>query len=183
MEKIRLHIDPKGVMKKPIDGEWPEISSRIFRDTNIVSVSVRELAQKIDAGHTICPAVMGGSRAADWQEQRAFMVDIDNADDTQPYLALKQALAICTANNLTPAIYYQTFGYSKERPKYRLVFITEDVITNPAMRRMIAETLVSLFPESDRACINANRLFLGTNKKVVLHDENARISAERVLVS
>jgi hypothetical protein len=110
-----------------------------------------------------------------------FMVDIDNADETQPHLSIKQALAICEENGLPPTIYYQTFSHSKDHPKYRLVFVSEEAVTDPNIRRTVMENLVSLFPQSDKACTNANRLFASTNKKVILHDENARISVERVL--
>lgn len=54
-------------------------------------------------------------------------------------------------------------------------------INDPDIRCAIVERLVSIFPQSDRACTNANRLFLGTNKEVVLHSKNARISVENIL--
>jgi len=182
MEKIRLHIDPKGVTAKPTNNEeWGTISNRVFQADNIVLVSVHELARKIGTGHTVCPAVMSSPKAADWQEQQIFMVDIDNADETQPQLSIKQALEMCDKNNLPPALYYQTFGYSTARQKYRLVFIMDKVIADPQERYIIVHTLVALFPQSDKKCTNTNRLFAGTDKKVFLHDENARISVERVM--
>jgi len=181
MEKLRVHIDPKGMMVKPNDREWASITRRIFQSGNVVAVTVRELGQKIRAGHTVCPAIMDGSRASDWQEQQVYMVDIDNADETQPHLPIKQALAICEENNLIPAIYYQTFGYSKERQKYRLVFIMDKPVPDPQERYIIANTLVEMFPQSDKNCINANRYFAGTNRKVILHNENARVSLEAVM--
>lgn len=181
MVKLRLHIDPRGVTAKPSDEEWGGASNRLFRRSSITSVSVRELAEQIGTGHTICPAVMDGSRAADWQEQQVFMVDIDNDDKTQPRLSIKQALEICSKNNMPPALYYHTFSYSKEWQKYRIVFVMDRVITDPRERQIIANTLISLFPQSDRVCANANRYFAGTNKRVVLHNENARISTEQVM--
>ena len=181
MDKIKLHIDSEALMRKPNNAEWGRISSRLFKPQSQTTVTVAELADKIRAGHTICPAVMEGSKATDWREQQVFMVDIDNADASKPALSQKQALKICAENDLNPALSYQTFGYSAERQKYRLVFITEYVITDPNTRQMIMERLIRLFPQSDSVCTNANRFFAGTNKRVVLHDKNARISAERVM--
>ena len=181
MAKIRLHIDPIGVAEKPNEKEWGRVSRRVLNRDSITEVTVQQLAQKLRGGHTICPAVLNGSKAADWQEQQIFMVDIDNADKEQPQLSQEQALKICDNYGFTPVIYYQTFGYNDRHPKFRLVFITENAITDPEVRRMIVEYLVSIFPQSDRACTNANRLFLGTNKEVVLHSKNARISAEDIL--
>lgn len=109
------------------------------------------------------------------------MVDIDNADESKPKLSEEQALEICDEHGLTPAIYYQTFSYREDHPKFRLVFIMDAAVTEPNTRRRIMECLISIFPQSDKACINANRLFLGTNKKVVLHSKNARITVEQML--
>ena len=181
MAKIRLHIDPKGVDKKPTTNEWGRISQRVLRETSVKEVTVQQLAQKIRAGHTICPAVLNGSKAADWQEQQVFMVDIDNANQERPQLSQEQALAICGEYDLPPAIYYQTFSHSKSHPKFRLVFIMDSVVTDPNTRRMIVERLVSIFPQSDKACMNANRIFLGTNKEVILHNKNAQITVDKVL--
>ena len=181
MAKIRLHIDPRGADEKPTEREWGRISKRVLDQTSIKEVTVHQLAQKIRTGHTICPAVLDGTKAADWREQQVFMVDIDNADKGRPLLTQEQALSICEEYSLTPVISYQTFSYSSQCPKFRLVFITEDVVTDPNVRRMIVERLISIFPQSDRACTNANRLFLGTNKEVVIHSKNARIAVGDLL--
>ena len=181
MAKIRLHIDPKGVAEKPTGKEWGRISQRVLKSTSIAEVTVRQLVQKIETGHTICPAVLNGSKAADWREQQVFMVDIDNADKNQPQLLEEQAVEICDEHGLPLAMYYQTFGYSEDHPKFRLVFILDSAVTEPNQRRLIMERLISIFPQSDKACMNANRLFLGTNKEVVLHSKNARVTIEQIL--
>lgn len=106
MAKIRLHIDPRGVDAKPTEREWGRISKRVLDPANIKEVTVQQLAQKIGTGHTICPAVLDGTKAADWREQQAFMVDIDNADTGQPQLTQEQALSICEGYGLTPVICY-----------------------------------------------------------------------------
>lgn len=180
MAKIRLHVDPKGVGQKPTEGEWGKISKRVLSHTSIEELTVQQLAQRLRTGHTICPAVLDGSKAGDWQEQQVFMVDIDNADKVQPQLSQEQALTICEEYSLPPAIYYQTFSHSKTHPKFRLVFIMDTVITDPDIRCMVMEQLISIFPQSDKACANANRIFLGTNKEVVLHSKSARITLDDI---
>lgn len=181
MAKIRLHIDPIGIEEKADEREWGRISRRVLKKDSIKEVTVAQLAQKLRTGHTVCPAILDGSKAADWQEQQVFMVDIDNADQGHPQLSQEQALRICDNYELSPVISYQTFSHSDKCPKFRLVFITDDAINDPDIRCAIVERLVSIFPQSDRACTNANRLFLGTNKEVVLHSKNARISVENIL--
>ena len=127
------------------------------------------------------------------------MVDIDNEadellarknncdvsqikeDERTPTLSIEDALEISQRHNLPVTFYYPTFSSSPERPKFRLAFIMDKVVTDPGERRVIMETLISLFAQSDKACLNADRIFLGTNKKAVIHDENARISMKQVL--
>lgn len=182
MAKVKLHIDPRGLNEKPTEeDEWRGISRQVLKSATITEVTIQRLAQELREGHTVCPAVLDGSKAADWQEQQVFMVDIDNTDTGKPQLSPEQALTICGEYGLTPAIYYQTFSHKKSRPKFRLVFIMDSVVTDPNTRRMIVERLISIFPQSDKACTNANRIFLGTNKEVVLHSRNARITVDEVL--
>lgn len=56
-----------------------------------------------------------------------------------------------------------------------------ETITNQALRAVIAQTLVKLFPQSDTSCTNADRIFYGTNKDVVICDLSATIDIENVL--
>lgn len=158
MAKIRLHIDPIGIEEKADEREWGRISRRVLRKDSIKEVTVAQLTQKLRTGHTVCPAILDGSKAADWQEQQVFMVDIDNADQGHPQLSQEQALRICDDYGLSPVISYQTFSHSDKCPKFRLVFITDDVINDPDIRCAIVERLVSIFPQSDRACTNDERL-------------------------
>ena len=65
MAKIRLHIDPKVVSQKPTESEWGKISKRVLSRTSIEEVTVQQLAQRLRKGHTICPAVLDGSKATD----------------------------------------------------------------------------------------------------------------------
>ena len=109
----------------------------------------------------------------------ADMVDIDNEEDG-PILRIKDAKAICRDNNLPLAFYYQTFSYTKEHPKFRLGFVMDKPVRDEGMRKHIMEALVNLFPQSDKSCVNADRIFHGTNKTAKLFNENARISWENI---
>ena len=181
MAKIRLHIDPKGIGKKPTEREWGRISQRVLKSTSIEEVTILQLVQKIRNGHTICPAVLDGSKATDWKEQQIFMVDIDNADKSQPLLSENQALEICNEHGLSPTICYQTFSHSESCPKFRLVFVMNTPVTASNTRRMVMERLISIFPQSDKACSNANRIFLGTNMSVSCFAKTGKTTVEDVL--
>ena len=178
--KLKVHIDTKGYMEKPTGKEVGMIKIRLQKNTSPSIVTVEELIQKIRTGHSISPGIMGGMSAKDWKEQQLFLVDIDNEEDG-PILYFKDAKRICAKHGLSPAFIYQTFNYCKEKPKFRIAFIMDTPVTDEAVRKRIIETLVKLFPQSDKSCVNADRIFHGTNKRVILLNESARISWESIL--
>lgn len=179
VKKVKVHIDRRGYGEKPTGKELGGIKARLQKSTSPSLVTLEELIQKIETGHSISPGIMRGMSAADWQEQQLFLIDIDN-EETTPMLTIKGAKEICRENHLPLAFYYQTFSHTKEHPKFRLGFVMDKPVTNEKDRHQIMETLVSLFPQSDKSCVNADRIFHGTNKRAKLLNENARISWEKI---
>lgn len=179
MKKIKVHIDSRGYGEKPAGKEIGGIKTRLQKSTSPSFVTLEELVQKLETGHSISPGIMNGMSATDWQEQQLFLIDIDN-EEAAPMLTIKDAKAICRENHLPLAFYYQTFSHTKEHPKFRLGFVMGKPVADEDKRRKIVETLVALFPQSDKSCINADRIFHGTNKRAKLLNENARISWEKI---
>jgi putative DNA primase/helicase len=196
---FKLHIDPNANKSKPKNMASIKIS--VQRETPPVEITFNEIMDKISKGHTVSPAVMNGTEAKDWLQQQIFMIDIDNEADEQlakklkitvddlppekrtPILPLNEALETCKQNNLPVSAYYHSFSHSEQRPKYRLIFITEEIITDTNIRYSIITSLISLFNQADKSCHNADRLFLGTNKQAVILDANARIKTDDVLLA
>lgn len=165
---MRLHIDTKGYTQKPKDS-IAIIKNRLQKDTPPTEATLTEIIAKIEQGYSISPAVMvGGASAVNWQEQQAFFIDIDNDKADSPLLPVDEALAICKANNILPAFYYYSFSHTEAKPKYRLCFICNEVVCNINTRAVIMDTLISLFPQADTTCSNADRVFFGTNIKAVI---------------
>lgn len=195
---MKLHIDTKAYKSKPSSEEIAGIKLRLQKNAIPIDVSVEDLADRLRNGYAISPAVMGGISAADWKEQQLFLVDIDNEADEQlakkqkcavsdlaqtdrtPILTVEDALELCEEKHLPIAFYYHTFSSTPQKPKLRLAFIMDSPVTDPDMRKIIITTLVSLFPQSDKACTNADRIFHATDKEVVITNANARISAESI---
>lgn len=177
--KIKVYIDPRGYDEKPSGKEIGGIKARLQKSISPSLVTLEELVQEIKTGHSISPGIMGGMSAKDWKEQQLFLVDIDNEEDG-PILRIKDARAICKENDLPLAFFYQTFSYTKEHPKFHLAFVMDKPITDEGERKKITETLVNLFPQSDKSCVNADRIFHGTNKCAKLLNRNVRISWEDI---
>ena len=146
-----------------------------------VEVTLKELINAVEKGKAVSPTVMKGTKAKDFVEQQVFMVDIDNNITEKPILQVEEALSICKKNHLPLAFYYFSFSHKKEIPKYRLVFVMNEVITDSTLRATIMRRLIELFEQADTSCTNADRVFFGTNKEAKILDLKARITVDNVL--
>ena len=77
-----------------------------------------------------------------------------------------EALDRCESLGVTPFAMYKTLRYSKENPRFRLLFDFSETTNDEGIARAVIVTLQELFPEADRSCKNPNRIFLGTDKTV-----------------
>lgn len=187
IEKVKLHIDTIGYSnKKEIKDKEKgidksnEIKYRV-QNSQPSEYTIDSLKKEIEKGKTISPSVMRGTKAQDFIEQQLFMVDIDNANEQYPILNVDDAINICKNNNIPLAFYYYSFSHTEEKPKYRLVFILDEIVTNKETRDKINKNLVSLFPQADKSCINADRIFYGTNNKVEICNIAETLSTEHIL--
>lgn len=182
MKTIKLHIDNVNYNNKPKGMEFSLIKTRLQNENNIEDVKVIELIKKLRQGYSVSPGVLkGGVGANNWVEQTLFMIDIDNNNDDIPLLTLNDAIKICDEKNIKPLFYYYTFTHTKSKPKYRLAFLIDEVITDKRLRDSIMITLISLFPQCDISCKNADRIFLGTNKQVEVFNLNNCNSIDSIL--
>ena len=185
-EKFKLHIDKIGYRNKEFSKnaeEMKKLKYRLQGASPPIEVTIPKLVEAIQQGKTISPAIMKGTKEKDFEEQQVFMVDIDNKKEDIPFLTVEDSLDICKKNDLNPALYYYTFSHTEKIPKYRLVFILDEVIRDTNIRLMIIQSLIALFKQADISCTNADRLFFGTNKKAVVYDLEARITVDNVLNS
>ena len=180
-EKFKLHIDKIGYKEKPTRDDMAIVRNRVQRDSLPVEVTLKELIDAVEKGKTVSPAVMKGTKAKDFVEQQVFMVDIDNKKTDIPILTVEKAIYICEKNHLPLAFYYYSFSHKKELPKFRLVFIMNEVITDNILRDTIMRRLIDLFEQADTSCTNADRVFFGTNKEAKILDLKSRITVDNVM--
>ena len=181
---IKIMLDDISFKQKPEPDDVSKIQVRLKNTNSYKEVSIKELLDYIGTGHTIIPAVMyGGTKAENWVEQQLFEVDIDNTDNGE-VIRPEKIISLLKDNNIYPFAYYYTFSSTEEKPKFRLLFKTDEVISDINKAKFIIETLVEFIPQSDHACINVNRLYHGTNaqeKKVIMLDENAVITLDDIV--
>lgn len=178
---MKVHIDKTGYKSKPKE-RMAAIKPRTQSQETIVDVALEFILREVEAGKTISPAVMvGGCKAENWTEQQLFMVDIDNDTVDTALLMVDDALQICQENGISPAFAYYSYSHTDSKPKYRLGFVMDEVIREEHRRKIIIETLISLFDQADKGCKNADRTFFGTNKDVIFCNEDSVITYEDII--
>ena len=177
--RILVQVDSKAYAQKPDGKEIGGVKTRTQNST-AKNLTMEELATEIGQGKSFSPGILeGGLGASNWKEQQIFGVDIDNNDETLPILTPKEAMKICKNNGVLPALCYKTFSSSKEKPKFRLMFKLNEPVKDEGKRLIVASTLVTLFPQAYKSCVNADRIFFGTNKKVAIL--NKTVSFDKIL--
>lgn len=181
IKTIKLHIDNVGYKnKKLVKQNVRAIKNRVQHSKPIV-ISADEFVKALEEGKTFSPAIMKGTKKSDFIEQQIFAIDIDNNNENLPILQIQDAINICNKNNLSLAFYYPSFSHTEEKPKYRLIFVLDKVITNKDERNLIMNNLCSLFEQADKSCVNEDRIFYGTNKKVIKCDITNPVKKENIL--
>lgn len=181
MKNIKLQIDEESYENKELVKKDIRAIKMRLQHLCAVEVTLQKLLEEVKQGKTISPAVMKGTTANDFLEQQLFLVDIDNNITEKPILQVDEAIKIYNACNIPVAFYYNTFSYTKEKPKYRLGFILEKTITEKSLRDTIAKNLCSLCEQADTSCTNADRIFFGTDKEAVMCDTENTVKIEDVL--
>lgn len=166
--EVYTSIDWVSYKEKPTN-EIPGIRRRMTG--NWISIDVRELAEKVgDGGHTIVPGHLeGGIKAENCTEMQLLVLDFDDG------VTFGEILGRCNGFGIPITFAYHTFSSTKEKEKFRVVFVYQEVLKDTFVIQMLLAMLYRIFPECDKSCKNLDRVFLG-GKELIYLNENARIS-------
>ncbi len=129
-------------------------------------VTPQVFCDMVSAGHAFMPGVTsGGWRASNWTSQQLLAIDVDNKDGV---LLKDDAVQRALRNGLEPMCTYDTYSSTDETPRYRMVFLLPERLTDWSAAKDLTSRLLSLYPEADHACSDAARMFLGSNKRARL---------------
>lgn len=178
---VEVMLDNTQLSAKPPRGDaaWPKIS--LACASNRRKITVAALARRVSQGCSFAPGVFrDGKRSEEtWTRQQVFALDFDNEKEENsltPELFLRR----CEALDIIPAFVYPSFSDSPDRRKFRAVFVSDAMVTNPRLRIFIQALLMEIFSfddgNPDSACKDAARFFLGTNKALIHADFTAKIN-------
>lgn len=183
---IEVMLDPHVFTTKPLKASESKAAAQVWRDINHrlgqhhATISIPELATRICAGQAFAPGVFrDGRRSGEtWVQQQVFALDCEDGYGPEDFLTL------CRQWDTSPAFLYPSFNHTDERPRFRAVFVCDQIITDKRLRRLIQGLLMEIFdgkhighPQTiDQNCSDAARFFLGTNKPLIHQSFEARIN-------
>ena len=161
-----IQIDCEGFKVKPEKKQIVEISNRIAR--NAIDISLEEFADTVgNKGHTFLPAYLEVERKAEnFVYQKFFALDFDGT------LSVEEFWDRAKKYEIEPIFLYETLTCSKEKYKFRAVFLNDITITNREVAEIILQLLLRLFPEADKSCKDTSRMFFGGKNLIFLNVEN-----------
>lgn len=175
MIEFPIQFDSVTFNSKPTSKDVSQIKPRLA-GVQPTKANISLLEKAVLSGRSFSPAVLnGGAKAENWSCQQVFCVDIDNEDKTSPKgekrqsenpLTIDEVFKRCEEWDIKPSLIYETFSSSHEWLKFRVVFISDKLITNGIERDCIQLALMEIFPECDTSCKNRDRLFFGGRKTI-----------------
>lgn len=194
--QVTVTINSVAVKEKPSNDQ--KVQSEIIKGFEARIGDVEDLARNLvqPYSNSWCPAVFdrNGVRANDyWVSQQVFAIDIDNkiatgknkkeielTPDDSRYLSLSGAIERCKEYGIMPAFVYSSFSSKEYNNKYRIVFVLPIVIEDVRIRNVIQSALMKVFPEADKSCKDASRMYYG-GKEIIYQDYGATLDILRLV--
>ncbi|OYQ62309.1 hypothetical protein B9G53_22835 [Pseudanabaena sp. SR411] len=169
----KLLLDNTQYQSKPTD--IGAINNRIVNHPK--DIDIIEFSNQITTpnGKSWIPAYLEGARKNDaWKSQSVFALDFDNKNpktksQVASPLSFEQVLERLKDYGLDCAFAYTTFSHADNWHKYRVVFQINEPVVDKGVRDAIQNALMIIFPECDKGCKDASRIFFG-GKDIIYTD-------------
>lgn len=175
--KITLNLDDMRYSRKP--QEIGSIRNRLCRQKSIKTITPEDLIEAVQQGRSFTPGAMTGTTGNTWQSQQVFCIDIDNSKTVKDEagktkevmipnpLRPATALQILSRHGIVPYFIYYSFSHKDEWPKFRIVIVLTEPITNAAAANEIGERLIYTINRAvpnaaDKGTADNARIFFGS---------------------
>ena len=172
---IRLNIDTVRLYEKPAEFDG-RLRSRVCNKNSIREVTPEQLIDAVLEGRTFTPAVMTGRTGDTWKSQQVICADIDN--DTgkkdpdghklmlEKPLTHERALEVMEQYGIKPYFMYSSFSNTTDWPRYRIVLILDEPMTDPKTASDLIERFIGIFNAvvercADKSASQNARMFYG----------------------
>lgn len=188
--KILLNIDRQGYTEKP-SSYAGAIRNRLCNVDKITEATPEQLMECIRRGYSFTPAVMTGTTGSTWKSQQVICADIDNdtgkkdADGRKIRidnpLTPEQASEVMRSYGIDPYFMYYSFSNGENWPKFRIVLILDEIITDPDEAIDLANRFNGIFNAAAEHCADTSsednaRYFFGGRSDSIFYVSNQTTS-------
>lgn len=139
-----------------------------------VELTAGEIAAEIRAGHAIAAQHAGRRKVSNWHLAQHIGIDLDDGRIEWDELI---ALPLVADH---AAIIHTTASHTATHPRYRVLFLLEEPLTNPDGYRHVVECMLRAFDTADPLCKDASRLFFGAPGCSLLLQPTAMLTSEDI---
>lgn len=174
--KVKCNVDLIGYSEKPKGAEIGALRNRLGASKALQEIEPDELVQLIKEGRSFTPGALEGTTAASWTSQQIICADIDNdtgrkaADGkhiclNEP-LTVEGAIQVMKQYGIIPYCIYNSFSMTETWPKFRIVLILAEPITDPEEAEDLIERFTGIFNSKVPHCADSTskdlaRLYFG----------------------
>ena len=190
--KIKLNIDTQEFTSKPQPFP-PSLRNRLCSAASIREVTPEQLIKSVKQGLTFTPAAMTGTTGDTWQAQQVICADIDNdtgKKDTDGHkirlanpLTPEKALEVMAQHGIDPYFMYYSFSNADNWPKFRIVLILNEPITDPDTANDLIARFTGIFNTAVYHCADTTasdnaRLYYGGKADSIIYTSGKTTSTE-----
>lgn len=194
--KIKLNIDTQKFTSKPQPFP-PSLRNRLCSAASIREVTPEQLIESVKQGLTFTPAAMTGTTGDTWQAQQVICADIDNdtgkkdADGHKIRLANpltpEKAREVMAQHGIDPYFMYYSFSNADNWPKFRIVLILNEPITDPDTANDLIARFTGIFNTAVYHCADTTasdnaRLYYGGKADSIIYTSGKTTSTELLQV-
>ena len=162
---LRMNIDTGEYKEKP-SAYAGAIRKRLCNAESIRNVTPEQLIECVKRGRTFTPAEMTGTTGSTWKSQQVICADIDNdtgekdADGRKIRidnpLTPEQAKEVMKKYGIDPYFMYYSFSNGENWPKFRIVLIMDEVITDPDEAKDLGTRFNGIFNAAAEHCADTS---------------------------
>ena len=130
---------------------------QIAQNFKTIESDTADIFNRLISGQTFCPAIFQENKRknANFISQQLFALDFDEGHSPE------EIIQILTDHNIQTNFMYFSFSHKPTHPKFRIVIILDEIITNKKTRDLIQVGLMNISKYSDPACKDSARMFYG----------------------
>lgn len=169
---VYVCLGDKGYIKKPNKEETEIISNNIASKSTVCSLT--DFKDKVgNKGFPFCCGIFINLDNSNWLRriksnfcwQQVWALDFDEG------IAFEDFRERAEKYNIPPLFVYKTLSCDDEKiNKFRAVWVANFACTHTTIAESIGKLLMTVFPESDRACKDASRIYFG-GKGIIYENE------------